>query len=161
MNRIGIGYDLHVFAEGRLLILGGIEIPHERGLKGHSDADALTHAVIDAMLGAAARGNIGQLFPDTDARYKDANSLSLLAEATSIISEAGYRVVNVDANIIAEKPRMSPFLDAMSRCMAGVLGVEPSRVSVKAKTNEGVGPEGRGDAISTQAVVLLERVESR
>ena len=159
MNRIGIGYDLHRLVEGRPLILGGVEIPFEKGLSGHSDADALTHAVIDALLGAAALGNIGQHFPDADPRYKDADSMVLLAEAVRRLREAGYAVVNVDSNVVAQEPRLSPFLDAMAKRIARALGVECSQVAVKAKTNESVGPEGRGEAISAQAVVLLETLE--
>ena len=156
MNRIGMGYDLHRLVEGRRLVLGGVEIPHQKGLSGHSDADALTHAVIDALLGAAALGNIGQHFPDTDPRYKDADSMVLLEETFRRVRESGYGLVNLDSCIIAQEPRLNPHLDAMRERIALALGVEPSRISVKAKTNESVGPEGRGEAISAQAVVLLE-----
>lgn len=154
--RIGIGYDLHRLVEGRALILGGVNIPHDKGLDGHSDADALAHAVIDALLGAAALGNIGWMFPDNDPRYKDVDSLRLLEEAAQAVGDAGYAVVNIDANIVAQAPKLNPYLDAMRDNLAARLGVAPGQVSVKAKTNEGVGPEGRGEAISVQAVALLE-----
>ena len=157
MMRIGIGYDLHRLVEGRSLILAGVAVQHSKGLDGHSDADVLTHAVIDALLGAAALGNIGQLFPDTDPRFKDADSLALLEEAGRLVREAGYALANVDANVIAQEPLLGPYLDAMCERLARCLRVEMTQVSVKAKTNEGVGPEGRGEAISAQAVVLLER----
>jgi len=154
--RIGIGYDLHRLVEGRPLILGGVRIPYEKGLEGHSDADALAHAVIDALLGAAALGNIGRMFPDNDPRYKDANSLDLLDQAVLAVGKKGYIVVNADATIIAEAPKLNPYLDQMRHNLAARLGVWSSdQVSVKAKTNEGVGPEGRGEAISVQAVALL------
>ena len=158
MNRIGIGYDLHCLIEGRRLILGGVEVPHTKGLSGHSDADALVHAIIDALLGAAGLGNIGQLFPDTDPQFKDADSMSLLAETVRRVTEAGYAIVNIDSNIIAQRPKLSPYLSAMQERLAATMGIEPSQVSIKVKTNEGVGPEGREEAISTQAIVLLERV---
>ena len=156
MTRIGTGYDLHRLVEGRPLILGGVAIDHDKGLAGHSDADALVHALIDALLGAAALGDIGLHFPDTDDCFKDADSLVLLDETVRLIREAGYEVGNVDANIIAQTPRLQPHLAAMRDTLAARMGIAPGRVSVKAKTNEGVGPEGRGEAISTQAVALLE-----
>jgi len=156
--RIGIGYDVHRLVEGRPLILGGVRIPYEKGLDGHSDADALAHAVIDALLGAAALGNIGRMFPDNDPKFKDADSLELLEQAASAVGERGYAVVNVDANIIAQAPKLDPYLDQMRDNLAARLGVLPGQVSVKAKTNEGVGPEGRGEAISVQAVALLQPV---
>jgi 2-C-methyl-D-erythritol 2,4-cyclodiphosphate synthase len=153
--RIGIGYDLHRLEVGRPLILGGVAVPFEKGLTGHSDADALAHAITDALLGAAALGNIGQCFPDTDPAYQGADSLRLLAETMAMVRSAGFRVVNVDANIVAQAPKLSPYLDAMRERLAEILAVDPAQVSVKAKTNERVGPEGRGEAISVQAVVLL------
>ena len=156
--RIGSGYDVHRLVEGRPLILGGVRIPYEKGLDGHSDADALAHAVIDALLGAAALGNIGRMFPDNDPKFKDADSLELLEQAASAVGERGYAVVNVDANIIAQAPKLDPYLDQMRDNLAARLGVLPGQVSVKAKTNEGVGPEGRGEAISVQAVALLQPV---
>lgn len=154
--RIGIGYDLHQLTGGRPLILGGITIPHEKGLSGHSDADALAHAITDALLGAAALGNIGQHFPDTDPTYKDADSMQLLAKVAALVAKEGYRIANIDANIIAQQPKMNPHIEAMRKSLADCLGLQVSAVSVKAKTNEHVGPEGRGEAISTQAVVLIE-----
>lgn len=154
--RIGLGYDLHRLVPGRPLKLGGVQIPNERGLSGHSDADALAHAVIDALLGAAALGNIGQMFPDTDPKFKDADSLQLLDQAVRAVGERGYTVVNIDTNIIAQAPKLNPYLDQMRDNLAARLGVAPDQVSVKAKTNEGVGPEGRGEAISVQAIALLQ-----
>lgn len=154
--RVGIGYDLHALVEGRPLILGGIQIPFDKGLKGHSDADALIHAIIDALLGAAALGNIGQHFPDTDPQYAGADSLVLLKKTASLISEAAYSIVNIDANIVAQAPKLLPHLDALRQRIAEVLAIDIGRVSVKAKTNEKLGPEGRGEAISVQAVALLE-----
>ncbi|MDX9976313.1 MAG: 2-C-methyl-D-erythritol 2,4-cyclodiphosphate synthase [FCB group bacterium] len=157
MNRVGIGYDLHRLEEGRALILGGVRIPFEKGLMGHSDGDALAHAITDALLGAAALGNIGQHFPDTDPRFKNADSLTLLVRVAKHIREAGYTILNIDSNIIAEQPKMNPHIERMRANIAECCEVEAGRVSVKAKTNEGVGPEGRGEAISAQAIVLLDR----
>lgn len=158
MIRVGIGYDLHRLVHGRPLILGGVTIPHELGLAGHSDADALAHAITDALLGAAAIGNIGQLFPDDDTRYKDADSMLLLERAAARVAEKGWRIVNIDANIVAERPKLSPYVDEIRARIAKTLNVSPNVVSVKPRTNEHVGPEGRGEAISTQAVVLIESV---
>ena len=154
--RIGTGYDLHLLVEGRPLVLGGVRIPFEKGLQGHSDADILCHAVTDAILGAAALGDIGAHFPDTDQRFKGADSLDLLARARQLVNSAGYRVVNIDATIVAERPKLREHIDAMRQRLAEALLVRTSAISVKAKTNEGVGPEGRGDAMSAQAVALLE-----
>ena len=154
--RIGIGYDLHRLVEGRPLILGGVEIPHTRGFTAHSDGDVLTHAVIDAILGAAALGNIGSHFPDTDPEYKDADSLILLSQTMEMVREAGYSLVNVDCVVIAENPKLNPHLDAVRASLAAVLGVDVGAVSVKPKTNETVGPEGREEAISVHAVALLQ-----
>ncbi|MBI2432419.1 MAG: 2-C-methyl-D-erythritol 2,4-cyclodiphosphate synthase [Candidatus Hydrogenedentes bacterium] len=154
---IGLGYDLHQLAEGRPLILGGVSIPHEKGLLGHSDGDALCHAVIDALLGALALGDIGSHFPDTDPAYKNANSLDLLLAVMRLVKGAGHKVVNVDSVVIAQRPRLRPYIDTMRRRLAECLEIPIERVSVKAKTNENVGPEGREEAISTQAVVLLEK----
>lgn len=153
--RVGIGYDLHRLVEGRPLILGGVQVPHTKGLLGHSDADVLVHAVIDAMFGAAALGNIGQHFPDTDPGYRDADSLELLRVTVARVRAAGYDLGNVDSNIIAQEPRLLSHLDAMRENLAKVMGIDISRISVKAKTNEKVGPEGRCEAISAQAIVLL------
>lgn len=154
--RIGLGYDLHALVEERPLILGGIRIPYEKGLKGHSDADVLTHAIIDALLGAAALGNIGQHFPDTDPQYAGADSLVLLRHTLEIVSHAGYAVGNIDTNIIAQAPKLAPHLDAIRARLAEVLGIALDRISVKAKTNEALGAEGRGEAISAQAIALLQ-----
>lgn len=160
MMRVGLGYDLHRLVKDRPLILGGVHIPFDKGLEGHSDADALAHAVTDALLGAAALGDIGRWFPDTDPTYQGADSLQLLAETVRMVENSGYRVVNVDANIIAERPKLSPYLDAMCDKLAACIGVTRDRVSVKAKTNEGVGPEGRGEAIRTEAIAVLQRPEN-
>jgi 2-C-methyl-D-erythritol 2,4-cyclodiphosphate synthase len=154
--RIGHGYDLHRLVPGRPLILAGVHVPHERGLEGHSDADVLAHAITDAVLGAAALGNIGQHFPDTDPAFKDADSLELLRRAYQMAVDAGFRLTNVDATIIAQRPKLMPYLDAMRDAIADCFGAPRADVSVKAKTNEHVGPEGRGEAISVHAVVLLQ-----
>jgi 2-C-methyl-D-erythritol 2,4-cyclodiphosphate synthase len=155
--RVGSGYDLHRLVEGRPLILGGVAIPFDRGLAGHSDADALCHAVTDAILGAASQGDIGQHFPNSDERWSGASSTNLLSRAAAIVAGLGYRVVNVDATVIAERPRLGPFRAAMAAGLAAALGVEPSAVSVKAKTNEGIDAAGRGEAIAVHAVALLQR----
>lgn len=156
MIRIGIGYDLHRLEEGRKMVLGGIQIPHEKGLAGHSDADVLCHAITDALLGAAALGDIGSHFPDTDARYRNADSVELLMSACRLVRAAGYHIVNVDANIVAERPKLQPHMEAIRSRLAEALSIEKHRVSVKAKTNEGVGPEGCQEAISAHAVALLD-----
>jgi 2-C-methyl-D-erythritol 2,4-cyclodiphosphate synthase len=157
MFRIGIGYDSHRLVEGRQLILGGEIVPHSAGLKGHSDGDALCHAITDAILGAAALGDIGRHFPDTDPQYKGANSLALLVRAVGIIHEAGYSVENVDAVVIAEQPKLAPHVDRIRARLAGALGVDVSAVSVKGKTNEGMGEVGRAEGIAVHAVALLRR----
>ena len=154
--RIGLGYDLHRLEAGRPLILGGVDVPFEKGLAGHSDGDALAHAITDALLGAAALGDIGRHFPDTDPAYKDADSMALLGMISERIREEGYRIVNVDANVIAQAPKLSPHIDAIRARLAKCLDLDIADVLVKAKTNEGVGPEGRGEAISVQAIALLE-----
>ena len=154
--RIGTGYDLHRLKAGLPLILGGVTIAHARGLSGHSDGDALSHAIIDALLGAAALGNIGRLFPDTDPRYEGADSLDLLARAGAHVTKNGYSIVNIDATIIAQEPKLDPHLDEMRENLARCLKISADRISVKAKTNEGVGPEGRGEAMSVHAAALLE-----
>jgi len=156
--RVGIGYDLHRLVEGRPLKLGGVKVPFEFGLEGHSDADALAHAITDALLGAAALGNIGQHFPDTDTAYKNADSMVLLKAVDDMLTAKGWRIVNIDSNVIAQRPKLNPFIDAIRENIAKVLGLAIDAVSVKAKTNENVGPEGRGEAIATNAVVLIERV---
>lgn len=154
--RVGIGYDLHRLEPGRPLILGGIAVPFDKGLVGHSDGDALAHAITDALLGAAALGNIGQHFPDTDPAYKNADSMDLLGQVVGLVRDHGYTIGNLDANIIAQEPKLNPYLDAMRARLSEVMGIDIGRISVKAKTNESVGPEGRGEAIGTHAVVLLE-----
>jgi 2-C-methyl-D-erythritol 2,4-cyclodiphosphate synthase len=157
MMRVGQGYDLHRLEAGRPLVLGGVTVPFDRGLVGHSDADVLTHAIIDALLGAAALGNIGALFPDTDPAYKDADSMQLLAAVRERLEGDGYRFVNLDATVVAEAPKLNPHIAAIRDRIADALGMDLGAVSVKAKTNELVGPEGRGEAISAQAVALIER----
>lgn len=156
MIRIGIGCDIHRLEAGRPLILGGLKIPHDKGLVGHSDADALCHAITDAMLGALALGDIGGHFPDTDPRYAGADSMALLRVVLRLVRNAGYRVANVDSNIIAQQPKLAPHIEAIRLRLAEGLEIDVARVSVKAKSNEGVGPEGREEAIRTEAVVLLE-----
>ena len=153
--RIGTGYDVHKLAEGRKLIIGGVEIPWEKGLLGHSDADVLVHAIMDALLGAAALGDIGKHFPDTDPKYKGADSLMLMREVRRILKENGYRIGNVDSTIIAQAPKMSPHIDTMRRNIAEALGRDVSQVSVKATTEERLGFTGRGEGISAQAVALI------
>lgn len=154
--RIGHGFDAHRLVEGRRLVLGGVVLPYERGALGHSDADALAHAVSDALLGAAALGDLGMHFPDTDARWKDADSMQLLAHCMSLIAQAGYRVENVDATIILERPKLAGHLAAMREKLAAVLGVEPGQVSVKAKTSEGMGYTGDGTGVAVHAVACLQ-----
>ncbi len=153
--RIGVGYDIHRLASDRKLMLGGLDIPHERGLLGHSDADVVLHAVADALLGAANLPDIGDLFPDTDDAFKDADSRELLADVMGKISEKGYRVGNLDVIVHAEAPKMSPYKKKMADSIAKALGVESDRVNVKAKTNEGVGPVGLSNAIACTTVALL------
>jgi 2-C-methyl-D-erythritol 4-phosphate cytidylyltransferase/2-C-methyl-D-erythritol 2,4-cyclodiphosphate synthase len=154
--RIGTGYDLHRFVEGRPLILGGVTIAVDRGLLGYSDADAVCHAVTDAVLGAAAAGDIGRHFPDTDPQWRGASSLDLLRRAAALVHERGFTVGNVDVVVIAERPRLGPYIEAMRAKVAAVLGVGPEAVSIKGKTNEGVGELGRGEAIAVHAVALLQ-----
>lgn len=154
--RVGIGYDSHRFADGRKLILGGVEIRHPRGLAGHSDADAAAHALTDAILGAAGLGDIGQLFPPSDARWRDANSLELLGRAYERVVAAGHRFTSGDLTIIAEQPHLGRYLNDMREKLARALGSAPSAVSVKAKTNEGMGWIGQGEGIAVIAVALVE-----
>lgn len=153
--RLGEGWDVHALVPGRPLILGGVHVPHDKGLEGHSDADALAHAITDALLGAAALGDIGRHFPDTDARYEGADSMVLMAEAARLVREAGYEIGNVDSTIVAQAPKMAPHIPAMRERLARVLGLAPDRVNVKAKTAEKMGPVGEGRAIETRAVCLL------
>jgi 2-C-methyl-D-erythritol 4-phosphate cytidylyltransferase/2-C-methyl-D-erythritol 2,4-cyclodiphosphate synthase len=155
--RIGIGYDSHRLVEGRPLVLGGVRIPHAAGLAGHSDADALCHAITDAVLGAAALGDIGRHFPDTDPRYKDADSLELLRIAAAMVADAGWSVTNVDAVIVAERPRIAPHVEAIRARLAAALAVATDAVSVKGKTNEGMGEAGRGEGIVVHAVATIRR----
>jgi 2-C-methyl-D-erythritol 4-phosphate cytidylyltransferase/2-C-methyl-D-erythritol 2,4-cyclodiphosphate synthase len=155
--RVGTGYDLHRLVEGRLLILGGVTVPFDRGLAGYSDADAVCHAVTDAILGAAAAGDIGRHFPNTDPQWQGASSIDLLRRAAAVVRGMGLTVVNVDATVIAERPKLAPHVDAMRANLAEALGVSADRISVKGKTNEGVGELGRGEAIAVHAVALLNR----
>ena len=154
--RIGHGYDVHRLVEGRRLILGGVEIPFERGLLGHSDADVLTHAVMDALLGAAALGDIGKLFPDSDPAYEGADSLVLLGRVVQALDENGYRTGNIDATILAQRPKLAPHIPLMRQRLAAAMGVDPDRVSVKATTGEGRGFTGSGEGIAAHAVALIE-----
>ena len=154
--RIGHGYDVHRLVEGRKLILGGVDIPWERGLLGHSDADVLTHAVMDALTGAARLGDIGKLFPDTDPAYAGISSLKLLAEVGRLLGEKGYQVVNIDATLIAQAPKVGPYRPEMERNLAAALGMDPERINVKATTEEHLGFTGDGSGMAAHAVVLLE-----
>ncbi len=156
--RVGEGWDTHALVLGRPLILGGVIIPHSHGLLGHSDADALLHAITDALLGGAALGDIGRHFPDTAVDFKGANSVVLLTEAARRVREAGWAVVNVDSTIVAQAPKMAPHIPAMVACIAEALGITPDRVNVKAKTAEAMGPVGERRAIETRAVCLLAKV---
>ena len=156
--RIGHGYDVHKLVEGRRLILGGVDIPYEKGLLGHSDADVLVHAVMDALLGAAALGDIGKLFPDNDPAYAGADSLVLLERVGERIAQAGYRVGNIDATVLAQRPKLAPHLPRMRENMATRLGINPDQVSVKATTEEGLGFTGAGEGMAAHAVCLLEEL---
>lgn len=155
--RIGQGFDVHALVPGRKLIIGGVDIPFQRGLLGHSDADVLLHAVTDALLGAAGLGDIGRHFPDSDPRFKDADSRQLLRETARLVREAGYGTINIDATVIARAPRMAPHVAAMAANIAADLGIEPGCVNIKAKTTESLGFTGRGEGIAAQAVALIER----
>ena len=154
--RVGQGVDVHAFVEGRRLVLGGVAIPFERGLAGHSDADVLTHAIIDALLGATGGGDIGRLFPDTDLRYKDISSLVLLGEVRDSLAEKGAKVLNIDAVIMAQKPRLAPHVESMTNQLAAVLQLAPDDISLKATTTENLGFVGREEGIMAQAVALVE-----
>lgn len=154
--RIGHGYDVHRLVEGRKLILGGVDIPWERGLLGHSDADVLTHAVMDALLGAAGLGDIGKHFPDTDPAYAGADSLELLARVVELLGEKGFSVGNVDATVLAQRPKLAPHIPQMRDNLARVMGVSPDRVNVKATTEEGLGFTGSGEGMAAHAVCLLD-----
>ena len=156
MLRVGLGFDSHRFVDGRPLVLGGVTVPFDLGLAGHSDADALIHAVIDAMLGAAGAGNIGMHFPDTDPAYRDADSVKLLEHTVAILSERNVHVQNVDVVVIAEQPKLGPYVDAMCETVAAAVGIDPNRVSVKPKTAEQMGPIGVGEGLAAMAVVLVD-----
>lgn len=156
--RIGHGYDVHRLVEGRALILGGVEIPWKLGLLGHSDADVLTHAVMDALSGAARLGDIGKLFPDTDPTYKGISSMKLLAHVGRLLKEKGFLVVNIDATLLAQAPKVGPYRSEMERNIAGALGIDPQQVNVKATTEEGLGFTGDSSGMAAHAVVLLEKV---
>ena len=155
--RVGNGWDSHRLTENRPLILAGVKIPYHRGLLGHSDADVLTHAVIDALLGAAKLGDIGRHFPDTDPAYKGADSIKLLQKAYILVREAGYQLANMDVVLIAEQPKMAPHIPSMEKNLALAMGVSPETVSIKAKTAEGLGPAGMGESMEAWAVCLLEK----
>ena len=157
--RIGQGYDVHRLVEGRKCIIGGVEIPYEKGLLGHSDADVLLHAIMDALLGAAALGDIGKHFPDTDPAYEGADSLELLRLTGEKLRDAGYRTVNVDATVIAQRPKMAPYIDVMRKNIADALEADTEKISVKATTEEGLGFTGRGEGIASMAIALLEEIK--
>ncbi len=157
--RIGHGYDVHILTEGRKLIIGGVDIPYEKGLLGHSDADVLLHAISDSLLGAAAMGDIGGMFPDSDERYLGADSLVLLSLVAERLSESGFEIVNIDSTIIAQKPKMKPYIPQMRENIAKACKTELSRVSVKATTEEGLGFTGSGDGIAAHAVCLIEKIQ--
>ncbi len=156
--RIGIGYDVHRLTDGRDLIIGGVNIPYEKGLLGHSDADVLTHALMDALLGAAGLPDIGRLFPDNDDRFLGACSLDLLREVMRLLHDQGWGVSNVDTVVVAEKPKLAPYIEQMRQTLAAAMGVEPTAVGIKATTSEGLGFAGLGQGISAQAVALLHKL---
>lgn len=157
--RVGHGYDVHRFAPGRDLIIGGVKIPYEQGLLGHSDADVLLHAVMDSLLGAAALGDIGLHFPDTDDKYKGISSLLLLKETGKLINEAGYEIINIDATVLAQAPKLRPYMDQMRENISKTLGIAISQVNIKATTEEGLGFTGRKEGMAAHAVSLLEETE--
>lgn len=158
MMRIGTGYDVHALGEGLPLWIGGVQIPHTHGLIGHSDADVLLHAICDALLGAAALGDIGKHFPDTDPRYRGISSLKLLAQVGALLLERGYRIVNIDSTVVAQRPKLAPYIPTMRQQIAQTLAVDVDRVSVKATTTEHLGFEGRCEGISSQAVALIDEI---
>ncbi|MCM3734133.1 2-C-methyl-D-erythritol 2,4-cyclodiphosphate synthase [Fictibacillus nanhaiensis] len=160
MMRIGQGFDVHAFCEGRPLIIGGVTIPYEKGLLGHSDADVLLHAITDALLGAAGEGDIGKHFPDTDPAYKDADSKRLLLDSWKLVKKKGYRLGNIDCTIIAQKPKMLPYIEEMRTVIAGIFEVAADQINVKATTTEKLGFPGREEGIAAQAVVLIEKKDS-
>lgn len=154
--RVGIGFDVHSFKTGRRLVLGGVEIEYSKGLSGHSDADVLVHAMMDALLGAAGLRDIGVYFPDTDTRYKNISSLLLLKEVKNIINDKGFEIINIDSTLILEKPKVSPYITAMLSKLSGALGLDPGRLGIKATTTEGLGFCGREEGIAAQSIALLE-----
>ena len=156
--RVGLGYDVHKLVEGRDLIIGGVQIPYEKGLLGHSDADVLLHAIMDALLGAAALGDIGKHFPDTDPKYKGISSILLLEHVTKLLREHHYEIGNIDATIIAQRPKMAPYIEQMKKNVADALAIEVSQVNIKATTEEGLGFTGSGEGISAQAIASLETI---
>ncbi|MGH8743266.1 MAG: 2-C-methyl-D-erythritol 2,4-cyclodiphosphate synthase [Burkholderiales bacterium] len=158
--RVGQGYDIHALVEGRKLIIGGVEIPYKKGLAGHSDADVLLHAVCDALIGAAALGDIGTHFPDTDSRYKNIDSRRLLREVGKLVTQHSWRIINIDATLIAEAPKMAPHIPAMVKNIANDLGIEVKDVNVKAKTNEKLGYVGRGEGIAAEAIACIKCLKS-
>ncbi|GKX32153.1 2-C-methyl-D-erythritol 2,4-cyclodiphosphate synthase [Vallitalea longa] len=153
--KIGMGYDVHKLVEGRELIIGGVNIPYEKGLLGHSDADVLVHAIMDAILGALGKGDIGKHFPDTEDEYKSISSLKLLGEVKKLLTQEGYEIVNIDSTIIAQLPKMAPYLEEMKRNIADVLSIDSSNINIKATTEEGLGFTGTGLGISSQAICLI------
>lgn len=153
--RVGMGYDVHRLVEGRKLILGGVEIPYEKGLLGHSDADVLIHAIMDALLGAAALGDIGKHFPDTDPRYKGISSVELLKQVAELLDENNYVIENIDATVIAQRPKLRPYMEEMTQNIAGALGIEENRLNLKATTEEGLGFTGNGEGMASQAICSL------
>lgn len=157
MQRIGLGYDVHAFAEGRKLIIGGVDIPYSKGLDGHSDADVLVHAIMDALVGALRAGDIGKLFPDTDPAYKGADSIKLLEHVGGLVKESGWRIVDIDSVLMIQEPKMSPHREQMRKNIAAALDIPVDNIGVKATTTEWLGYEGRGEGASAQAVALLER----
>lgn len=158
--RIGQGYDIHKTVKGRPLILGGVEIPWDKGLLGHSDADVLTHSIIDSIFGALGEGDIGTHFPDSDDEYKGINSLVLLKKAVQILKDRGYKIINIDNTLIAEKPKLSPFVSQMKQTLAPVLNIEEDSIGIKCKTNEGLEDIGKGKAIAAYSVVLIDRLNN-
>ena len=156
--RVGMGYDVHRLVEGRKLILGGVEIPYEKGLQGHSDADVVVHAIMDALLGAAALGDIGKHFPDTDPQYKGISSIRLLEHVAALLDDKQFVIENIDATIVAQQPKMRPYIDEMIKNVADALNLMPDQVNIKATTEEGLGFTGRGEGISSQAICMLEKV---
>jgi 2-C-methyl-D-erythritol 2,4-cyclodiphosphate synthase len=158
MIRCGIGYDVHRLAEGRKLVLGGVEIPHQRGLDGHSDADVISHAIADALLGSMGEGDIGRHFPNTDRAFQNISSLEILKHVRTLLAEKNARMINIDATLIAEAPKIQPHIDAMRKKIAAALACEPSSISIKATTNEGLGTIGRGEGMAAIAMALVEDV---